>query len=48
MFVVLSPLSSPPAEEQAELRRQAEEAEEQYEAALRMINSTTRKSQKKE
>ncbi|XP_062323403.1 protein sel-1 homolog 1 isoform X1 [Osmerus eperlanus] len=35
-------------EEQAELRRQAEEAEEQYQAALRMINSTTRKSQKKE
>ncbi|XP_048105583.1 protein sel-1 homolog 1 isoform X4 [Alosa alosa] len=35
-------------EEQAEQRRQAEEAEEQYQSAVRMINSTNRKSQKKE
>lgn len=35
-------------EEEAELRHQAEEAEQQYQTALRMINATTRKSQKKE
>ncbi|KAL6486457.1 hypothetical protein MHYP_G00058490 [Metynnis hypsauchen] len=35
-------------EEQAEQRRQAEEAEEQYQATLKLINSTSRKSQKKE
>ncbi|XP_071758842.1 protein sel-1 homolog 1 [Centroberyx gerrardi] len=35
-------------EDQAEQRRQAEEAEEQYQAVLRMLNATTRKNQKKE
>uniref|UniRef100_A0A8B9HFG8 SEL1L adaptor subunit of ERAD E3 ubiquitin ligase n=1 Tax=Astyanax mexicanus TaxID=7994 RepID=A0A8B9HFG8_ASTMX len=36
------------AEEQAEQRRLAEEAEEQYQATVKLINSTSRKSQKKE
>nr|XP_020459485.1 protein sel-1 homolog 1 isoform X2 [Monopterus albus] len=35
-------------EEQAQQRLQAEEAEEQYQTVLRMLNATTRKSQKKE
>nr|AFA43701.1 SEL1L [Danio rerio] len=35
-------------EEQAEQRRMAEEAEEQYQATVRMINGTNRRSQKKE
>ncbi|XP_063079569.1 protein sel-1 homolog 1 isoform X2 [Engraulis encrasicolus] len=35
-------------EEQAEERRQAEEMEEQYQAAVRMINNTNRRSQKRE
>ncbi|CAG5928192.1 unnamed protein product [Menidia menidia] len=35
-------------EEQAQQRLQAEEAEEQYQIILRMLNSTTRKTQKKE
>ncbi|XP_012679407.2 protein sel-1 homolog 1 isoform X2 [Clupea harengus] len=35
-------------EEQADQRREAEEAEEHYQSAIRMINSTNRKSQKKE
>lgn len=35
-------------EEQAQQRLQAEEAEEQYQTVLRMINATTRKTQKKE
>lgn len=36
------------AEEQAQQRLQAEEAEEQYQTVLRMLNTTTRKTQKKE
>uniref|UniRef100_A0A671NEP4 Protein sel-1 homolog 1-like n=1 Tax=Sinocyclocheilus anshuiensis TaxID=1608454 RepID=A0A671NEP4_9TELE len=36
------------AEEQAEQRRLVEEAEEQYQDAIKMINSTNRRSQKKE
>jgi len=39
---------SPSAEEQAQQRLQAEEAEEQYQNILRMLNATTRKTQKKE
>ncbi|XP_019134575.2 protein sel-1 homolog 1 [Larimichthys crocea] len=35
-------------EEQAQQRLQAEEAEEQYQTVLRMLNATTRKTQKKE
>ncbi|KAG7240313.1 hypothetical protein INR49_027124 [Caranx melampygus] len=35
-------------EEQAQQRLQAEEAEEQYQTTLRMLNATTRKTQKKE
>lgn len=35
-------------EEQAQQRLQAEEAEEQYQTVLHMLNATTRKSQKKE
>lgn len=35
-------------EEQAQQRLQAEEAEKQYQTVLRMLNSTTRKTQKKE
>ncbi|KAL2082006.1 hypothetical protein ACEWY4_021824 [Coilia grayii] len=35
-------------EEQAEERRQAEEMEEQYQSAVRMINTTNRRSQKRE
>ncbi|XP_072218290.1 protein sel-1 homolog 1 isoform X2 [Leuresthes tenuis] len=35
-------------EEQAQQRLQAEEAEEQYQNILRMLNATTRKTQKKE
>ncbi|KAK0131805.1 Protein sel-1 1 [Merluccius polli] len=35
-------------EEQEEQRRQTEEAEELYQAVLRMLNTTTRRSQKKE
>lgn len=35
-------------EEQAQQRLQAEEAEEQYQTILRMLNATTRKTQKKE
>uniref|UniRef100_A0AAQ6ACB0 Fibronectin type-II domain-containing protein n=1 Tax=Amphiprion ocellaris TaxID=80972 RepID=A0AAQ6ACB0_AMPOC len=35
-------------EEQAQQRLQAEEAEEQYQTILRMLNATTRKAQKKE
>lgn len=36
------------AEEQAQQRMVAEEAEEQYQTFLRMLNATTRKTQKKE
>lgn len=36
------------AEEQAQQRLQAEEAEEQYQTVLRMLNATTRKNQKRE
>ncbi|KAG7282092.1 hypothetical protein CRUP_023608 [Coryphaenoides rupestris] len=36
------------AEEQEEQRRQAEETEEMYQAVLRMLNTTTRRSHKKE
>ncbi|MCI4389760.1 hypothetical protein PGIGA_G00102160 [Pangasianodon gigas] len=35
-------------EEQAEQRRRAEEAEEQYQHTLRLLNNTSRKSQKRE
>ncbi|XP_068433344.1 protein sel-1 homolog 1 isoform X2 [Clinocottus analis] len=35
-------------EEQAQQRLQAEEAEEQYQTVLRMLNATTRRTQKKE
>ena len=42
------PLLSLLAEEQAEVRRQAEEAEDEYQSVLRMLNATTRKTQKKE
>lgn len=47
MFLLASPLF-PLAEEQAQQRLQAEEAEEQYQTVLRMLNATTRKTQKKE
>ncbi len=36
------------AEEQAEQRQLVEEAEEQYQDAIKMINSTNRRNQKKE
>lgn len=38
----------PLAEEQAQQRLQAEEAEQQYQTILRMLNTTTRRAQKKE
>lgn len=49
-FICMSLLPSlrPLAEEQAQQRLQAEEAEEQYQTVLRMLNATTRKTQKKE
>lgn len=47
MFLLASSLF-PLAEEQAQQRLQAEEAEEQYQTVLRMLNATTRKTQKKE
>lgn len=43
-----SPVSRLSAEEQAERRRQLEEAEEQYQHTLRLLNITGRKSQKRE
>lgn len=36
------------AEEQAQQRLQVEETEEQYQSILRVLNATTRKTQKKE
>lgn len=48
LYVLIGLCSGPLAEEQAQQRLQAEEAEEQYQTALRMLNATTRKTQKKE
>lgn len=47
LLLLASPLFAL-AEEQAQQRLQAEEAEEQYQTVLRMLNATTRKTQKKE
>lgn len=47
IFLLASALH-PLAEEQAQQRLQVEEAEEQYQTTLRMLNATTRKTQKKE
>lgn len=44
----LAPLLSVSAEEQAQQRLQAEEAEEQYQTVVRMLNTTTRRTQKRE
>lgn len=44
----LAPLPDVSAEEQAQQRLQAEEAEEQYQSVVRMLNTTTRKTQKRE
>lgn len=47
LFLLSSP-RLPLAEEQAQQRLQAEEAEEQYQTVLHLLNTTTRKTQKKE
>lgn len=44
----LAPLLFVSAEEQAQQRLQAEEAEEQYQTVVRMLNTTTRRTQKRE
>lgn len=45
---LLALLLSVSAEEQAQQRLQAEEAEEQYQSVVTMLNTTTRKTQKRE
>lgn len=47
LFLLASSLF-PLAEEQAQQRLQAEEAEQQYQTVLRMLNTTTRRAQRKE